>query len=148
MKFTETHGRSVAKTLTVRVLFTLSHFLNGYIVTGTWALSAQIAGVATLINMFLFWAHERAWNWAQWNRNPADGLMFKDGQPRTISKSVTWRILITCSNFLIPYFLTGSMGKALAFLTIATFLNIAIYYLHERAWNRIGWGKRVIAESA
>jgi uncharacterized membrane protein len=37
--------------------------------------------------------------------------------------------------------MTGSIGKALAFLTIATFLNIAIYYGHERAWNQSKWGK-------
>jgi uncharacterized membrane protein len=147
MKYTETHSRSVAKTLTVRVLFTLSHLVNGFIVTGAWALGAQIAGVATLINMFLFWAHERSWNWAQWNRQPKDGLMFFEGQPRTISKSITWRIVITCSNFLIPYLLTGSIGKALAFLTIATVMNITIYYLHERAWNRVKWGKTVVEET-
>ncbi|CAB4241885.1 Domain of unknown function DUF2061, membrane [uncultured Caudovirales phage] len=147
-KFTETHARTVTKTLTVRVLFTLSHLLNGFIVTGALALSAQIAGVATLINMFLFWAHERVWNYAQWNRKPGDTKMFVDGQPRTISKSITWRGLITCSNFLIPYFMTGSMGKALAFLTIATILNIVVYYCHERAWNRVTWGKKEIVDNS
>jgi hypothetical protein len=147
-KFTETHQRTVAKTLTVRVLFTLSHLLNGFIVTGALALSAQIAGVATLINMFLFWAHDRAWNYAQWNRKPGDTKMFIDGQPRTISKSITWRGLITASNFLIPYFMTGSMGKALAFLTIATILNIFVYYTHERVWNRVTWGKKEIVDTS
>ena len=146
MKFKETHARTVAKTLTVRVLFTLSHLLNGFIITGAWIIGAQIAGVATLINMSLFWAHERTWNWFQWNRQPEDDRFFKDGHPRTISKSITWRALITCSNFLIPYFMTGSIGKALAFLTIATFLNIAIYYGHERLWNMISWGKTSIVD--
>jgi uncharacterized membrane protein len=146
MKFKETHARTVAKTLTVRVLFTLSHLLNGFIITGAWIIGAQIAGVATLINMFLFWAHERTWNWFQWNRKPEDDKFFKDGHPRTISKSITWRALITCSNFLIPYFMTGSIGKALAFLTIATFMNLGIYYGHERLWNTIRWGKTSIIE--
>lgn len=141
MKYTETHQRSVAKTITVRVLFTLSHFINGFIVTGTWALTAQIAGLATLINMFLFWAHERIWNWVQWNRKPKDNLMFFEGQPRTISKSVTWRLLITTSNFVIPYLITGSWGSAVLYAGIATILNAAIYYGHERAWNRVSWGK-------
>ena len=49
--------------------------------------------------------------------------------------------LITANNFLIPYFTTGSWQAALAFLTVATFLNIVVYYLHERAWNMISWGK-------
>lgn len=139
--YNETHARSIAKTLTIRVLFSLSHLVNGFIISGSWVIGAQILGIAAVINMTLHWLHERGWNWFQWNRKPEDNKFFKDGHPRTISKSITWRALITCSNFLIPYFLTGSLGKALAFLTIATFMNIVIYYTHERVWNRVSWGK-------
>lgn len=141
MKYLESHKRSIAKTLTIRVCFSLSHLVNGFIISGSWIIGAQILGLAAVINMTLHWLHERGWNWLQWNRKPEDDKLFKDGHPRTISKSITWRILITCSNFLIPYFLTGSLGKALAFLTIATFMNIVIYYTHERVWNRFSWGK-------
>jgi uncharacterized membrane protein len=139
--YSESHARSVSKTLTVRVCFTLSHILNGFIVTGSWMTGVTIASFAVLINMFLFWGHERIWNWFQWNRKPKDNLFFVDGHPRTISKSVTWRAIITFNNFMIPFLTTGSWKAALAFLTVATFLNIAVYYLHERAWNLIKWGK-------
>ena len=141
MKYNENHIRSIVKTLTVRVCFTLSHILNGFIVTGSLMTGVQIATFATLINMALFWIHERLWNYAQWNRNPHDNLLFKDGHPRTISKSITWRILITINNFAIPYFTTGSWQSALTFATIATFLNIIVYYTHERVWNLIKWKK-------
>ena len=141
IKFKETQQRSIAKTLTIRVLFSLSHLINGFIVSGSWIIGAQILGIAAVVNMFLHWGHERAWNWAQWNRQPGDTVMFVDGQPRTISKSITWRALITINNFLIPYITTGSWKTAVAFLTIATVMNIVIYYTHERVWNRIGWGK-------
>lgn len=141
MMFTESHVRTVAKTLTVRVCFTLSHILNGYIVTGSWMTGVAIASFAVVINMLLFWSHDRVWNWFQWNRKPKDGAFFIDGYPRTISKSATWRALITLNNFLIPFITTGSWQIALAFLTIATFLNIVVYYTHERVWNKIKWGK-------
>jgi uncharacterized membrane protein len=141
MMYSESHARSVSKTLTVRVCFTLSHILNGFIVTGSWMTGVTIASFAVLINMFLFWGHDRIWNWFQWNRKPKDNLFFVDGHPRTISKSVTWRAIITFNNFMIPFLTTGSWKAALAFLTVATFLNIAVYYLHERAWNLIKWGK-------
>lgn len=143
MKYTETQLRSVFKTLTIRVLFSLSHLVNGFIVSGSWIIGAQIVGIAAVINMCLHWAHERGWNYAQWNRKPKDDLMFLDGQPRTISKSITWRILITFNNFMIPYLTTGSWKSAVAFLTIATFMNIVIYYTHERVWNKINFGKDV-----
>ena len=141
MTYSESHPRSVAKTLTVRVCFTLSHILNGYIVTGSWMTGVTIASFAVLINMLLFWGHERVWNWVQWNRKPQDNMFFVDGHPRTISKSVAWRAIITLNNFLIPFITTGSWKAALAFLTVATFLNIVVYYLHERAWNLVKWGK-------
>jgi len=141
--FVETHQRTIIKTLTIRVLFTLSHLLNGYIVTGDLLIGAQIAGVAAIINMFLFWIHDRAWEFASWNRKPENTKLFVDGHPRTISKSITWRGLITINNFMIPFILTGSWQSAATFLGIATLLNIVVYYAHERVWNFISWGKKI-----
>jgi len=140
-KFKETQKRSIIKTVTIRVLFSLSHLVNGFIVSGSWVIGAQILGIAAVVNMLLHWGHERAWDWVQWNRKPGNNSMFQDGQPRTISKSITWRILITINNFLIPYITTGSWQTAVAFLTIATVMNVVIYYVHERVWNKINWGK-------
>ena len=146
VKFNEKHPRSLIKTLSIRVCFTLSHLVNGFIVSGAWIVGAQIAGVAALVNATLFWLHERIWNNTQWNRKPSCSLTFSEGQARTISKSITWRALITINNFLIPYLLTGSWKTAAAFLTIATIMNIVIYYTHERIWDRIVWGKQSNAE--
>jgi len=145
--FVESHKRTIAKTLTIRVLFTLSHLLNGYIVTGDLVIGAQIAGVAAIINMSLFWLHDRAWEFASWNRKPEDTKLFVDGHPRTISKSVTWRGLITINNFMIPFILTGSWQSAAVFLGIATVLNIVVYYAHERVWNIFSWGKKIRVDS-
>jgi uncharacterized membrane protein len=141
--YTEEHKRSIVKTLTIRVCFSLSHLLNGFIVSGSWLIGAQIVGIAAIVNMTLHWLHERAWNYAQWNRKPGDTKLFLDGQPRTISKSITWRALITINNFVIPYLATGSWKAAATFLTIATIMNIVIYYTHERVWNRVSWGKAI-----
>lgn len=141
MKFIENHPRTIAKVISWRVLLTISHIVNGFIVTGSWTTGLQIAGLAAVINSVLYWAHERGWNFAQWNRKPKDDLLFFEGQPRTISKIVTWRVLITASNFLIPFIMTGSWGSAALFLGIATVVNVALFYTHERLWNRIVWGK-------
>jgi uncharacterized membrane protein len=144
MKFKENHKRSLAKVISWRVLLTISHFVNGFIVTGSIAIGLQIAGWAAIINSALYWIHERVWNWVQWNRKPKDGLMFQDGLPRSTSKMITWRVLINFSNFLIPFFMTGSWGKAAAFFTIAVLVNVLLYIGHERLWNRISWGKDVV----
>ena len=141
MKFTEQHPRTIAKVISWRVALTTSHIVNAFIVTGSWVTGLQIAGLAAVINSILFWLHERAWNRAQWNRKPQEDLKFVEGQPRTVSKILTWRVLITASNFIIPFIITGSFGSAALFAGIATLVNMFIFWAHERIWNRVTWGK-------
>ena len=131
----------MAKVISWRVALTSSHLINAFIVTGSWITGLQIAGLAAIVNSVLFWLHERVWNQSQWNRKPDNQTKFIEGQPRTISKILTWRVLITISNFMIPFVMTGSWKLGLSFLTLATVVNIAIYWGHERVWNRVSWGK-------
>ena len=144
MKFTEQHSRTLAKTVSWRILLTISHFVNGLIVTGSIAVGLQIAGWSLIINSALYWMHERIWNWFQWNKKPTDNLFFVDGHPRTTTKMITWRAIVNFSNFFIPYFMTGSWGAASAFFTIAVIVNMTLFYAHERIWNRISWGKKLV----
>lgn len=139
--FKETQSRTVAKVVSWRVALTISHLVNAFIVTGSWITGLQIAGLAAVINSALFWLHERAWNRAQWNRQADERITFNEGQTRTVGKILTWRVLITVSNFVIPFIMTGSWQSGLAFLTLATLVNIVIYWTHERVWNRVTWGK-------
>ena len=141
MTFIEKHPRTLVKTISWRVLLTISHFVNALIVTGSMAMAASIAGWSAVINSGLYWLHERVWNWVQWNKKPADGRFFVDGHPRTTTKMITWRLIVNFSNFLVPFFMTGSWGQAAAFFTIAVFINMALFYLHERGWNLVVWGK-------
>jgi uncharacterized membrane protein len=140
-KFYEKHPRALAKTVTWRMLVTISHVINGFIVSGSIVTGLKIAGWSLVINSGLYWLHERIWNWVQWNKKPADGLFFIDGHPRTTTKMITWRVIVNFSNFFIPYFMTGSWGQAAAFFTISVIVNMILYYGHERVWNRVSWGK-------
>jgi uncharacterized membrane protein len=147
MKFTEKHPRTIVKAVSWRVLLTISHFINGVIVTGSMMVALKIASWSALINTVLYWLHERTWNWFQWNRKPDDNIFFQDGHPRTATKMITWRIIVNFSNFFIPFFMTGSWGTAGVFFTIAVVINMILFYLHERGWNRIKWGKGTIKEA-
>lgn len=142
MKYNELRMRTIAKTVSWRLLLTASHIVNGLIVSGSIMIGLQIAGLAAIINSILYWLHERAWNIFQWNRKDKEETgTFVEGNPRTISKIVTWRILITVSNFVIPFILTGSFGQAVLFAGLATVVNMVLYYTHERVWNMFNWGK-------
>jgi uncharacterized membrane protein len=60
---------------------------------------------------------------------------------RSILKAVSWRTLGTIDTFVISWFITGRVEVAgsIAGLELAT--KIAWYYLHERIWAAIGWGR-------
>lgn len=146
MIYSESHLRSIIKVISWRVLITISHVVNGLIATGDLVLGLKIAGMALIINSVLFWIHERSWNFFQWDRKEDVNQPFKEGQPRSLTKVVSWRILITASNFIIPFVITGDWGQAALFTGMATVINMILFWSHERIWNRIRWQKKAIQE--
>lgn len=142
IKFNETQSRSIVKSISWRILQTISHIVNGFIVTGSLLMGLKIAGLAAIINSILYWIHERVWNLNQWNRKPDENVKFSEGQSRFLSKMISWRIIVTITNFIIPFILTGSWGEAALFTGMATLVNMFLFWGHENLWNRIKWGKK------
>jgi len=60
---------------------------------------------------------------------------------RSVTKTVTYRILIVISTFIVTYFLTGEVRLSIEITAVANIINTFLYFLHERIWNRIGWGR-------
>src|SRR3978361_1332551 len=59
---------------------------------------------------------------------------------RSIAKTITWRIIAEVDTFTVSYLITGSMAWSLSIVGIESTTKTVLYYLHERAWGRIGWG--------
>ena len=70
-------------------------------------------------------------------------MTFIERLNRTLIKVISWRIVITASNFLLTFFLTGSWQTGLAFVGLAAIVNTLVYALHERGWNYIQLGKTI-----
>jgi uncharacterized membrane protein len=60
---------------------------------------------------------------------------------RSFAKSITWRILAIIVTFGSIYFLTGETDTATAGTILTNTINFVLYYLHERVWNSVKWGK-------
>lgn len=60
---------------------------------------------------------------------------------RTFVKTITYRIVIIISIFTITFLTTGEISDALAITSITAVTGTVIYYIHERIWNNIHWGK-------
>ena len=62
---------------------------------------------------------------------------------RSLGKVVTWRILVTITNFIGGWLASGSWQVGLGVVSFALVVNSVLYYFHERIWNRINAGKEV-----
>lgn len=67
--------------------------------------------------------------------------------PRSFSKVISWRVTVTLSNFLGAWWTSGSMAAGLGFAGFALVVNSALYFVHERAWNRVSWAKDIASET-
>lgn len=64
-----------------------------------------------------------------------------DTHRRSIVKALSWRLIATLITSAIAWFITGKLDFALKIGAIDAFLKLGAYYLHERTWSRITFGK-------
>lgn len=71
-----------------------------------------------------------------------DAVHGAESHTRSVLKAFSWRTLGTVDTFVISWVMTGrlSLAGSIAGLEFAT--KIAWYYLHERIWAGIRWGRR------
>ena len=67
--------------------------------------------------------------------------MIHETHARSLVKTVSWRVVIFASDFLLAYWLTRRIEFASTFAIIKFFLGFVLYFLHERGWNRVQWGR-------
>ena len=63
-----------------------------------------------------------------------------ESQTRTIIKTVSWRIFGTLITAAVVWKMTGRAELGLSVGTLDCLIKLIGYYLHERAWNSIGFG--------
>jgi uncharacterized membrane protein len=71
-------------------------------------------------------------------------LRFYEKAMRSLGKVVTWRILVTVTNFVGGYLASGSWAVGLGVVSFALVVNSILYFFHERVWNRIDAGKTIV----
>ncbi|MFA5796384.1 MAG: DUF2061 domain-containing protein [Candidatus Shapirobacteria bacterium] len=60
---------------------------------------------------------------------------------RSILKAISWRIIGTLDTFLISFLITGKFKFAISISGIELLTKFSLYFMHERIWNRIRFGK-------
>lgn len=73
-------------------------------------------------------------------------MRFTERIPRSVLKVITWRVLVTLTNFIGGWVASGSWMVGLGVVSFALVVNSILYFIHERAWNRSDWGRREAGE--
>ena len=70
--------------------------------------------------------------------------MYKETNIRSIAKGISWRVVATTTTVIIVYLFFGRLDLAIAAGLIETVLKVALYWGHEKIWQKIYWGRQRI----
>ncbi len=130
----DSHTRSVVKGLSWRCLGTLDTFIIATLVTGYEFEQAGLIAIAEIFTkIFFYYLHERIW-----------GLLkkrYSESHYGSVGKAVSWRIVGTMDTILLSTLITGSFNKGISIGGIELVTKIVLYYLHERLWRIIPFGR-------
>jgi len=65
----------------------------------------------------------------------------KEKPYRSVVKALSWRATGTLDTIVVAYLVTGTIKWALSIGCVELFTKVALYYVHERVWNRIPFGR-------
>ena len=144
----EGHLRSLIKGASWRMVGTMDTIFLSFIFTGKISTALSIGGVELFTKIFLFYLHERVWmriKFGTW-------LTVENGQEvkhekhfRSVIKGVSWRGVGSLDTFWIALVVNHQAPHATqtAFYIAGTevITKVALFWLHERIWMRVGWGR-------
>ena len=65
---------------------------------------------------------------------------------RTLAKAISYRILGVIATTVVALIITGQPRVAIGVGVADSLSKFFVYYAHERAWNRIGFGRPKVPE--
>ena len=65
----------------------------------------------------------------------------KEKPSRSLLKALSWRVTGTLDTILITYLITGRAKWAFSVGFVELFTKVFLYFVHERIWDRLGFGR-------
>jgi len=60
---------------------------------------------------------------------------------RSAIKAISWRVIGTADTFLLSLLITHEAVTAASIASFEVLTKTILYYMHERGWNNISWGR-------
>ena len=67
--------------------------------------------------------------------------MTMDKPYRSLVKAVSWRLTGSVDTLVISFLITGKLTWALTISGVELFTKIGLYYVHERIWEKLSFGR-------
>jgi uncharacterized membrane protein len=64
-----------------------------------------------------------------------------DSHTRSLAKAVSYRVLGSAATALVVYVFSGNMPLSASVGGLDMVIKIVLYFLHERLWNHIPFGR-------
>jgi uncharacterized membrane protein len=61
---------------------------------------------------------------------------------RSLLKAISYRVLSVTADSAAAYFFTRDMALSAGIVIFVNSYSTVLYYLHERAWANIHWGRK------
>lgn len=68
--------------------------------------------------------------------------MFRETPARSLAKAISWRVLATLTTSLLVFAFTRHLALSLTVGGVEFVAKIAMFWLHERAWNQVSFGRQ------
>jgi len=65
-----------------------------------------------------------------------------ENKARSLIKSITYRAIAFTVLMIIIWYATGDLVKTTTISVTFQTIQIILYYIHERVWEKVGWGKQ------
>jgi uncharacterized membrane protein len=131
--------RSLVKGLTWRVFATSDTIFLAWVFTGSITAAISIGALELVTKTILYYVHERVWVHIvrRWRKKGAKKVMKKT----SVGKALTWRFLASLDTTFLAWLVTGNIIAAVSIGGVEIFTKLFFYYVHERLWSRVSWGR-------
>lgn len=73
-------------------------------------------------------------------------MSYTEKHSRSIAKAISYRIVSVIVDLSLVYALTRKIELTVGIVILSNAVSIFVYYFHERAWNKVHFGRHLIKE--
>jgi uncharacterized membrane protein len=139
----ETQARTIVKAIIYRFFSVVAIMLLSLLFGASMSSAGIVGLIVIVVGTAIYYAHDRLWLLTNWARND-QGI---DDVKRSIIKTIIYRAITMVVSYLIAIFVIKSNSSNAVLFAIAQALtNMTFFFIVERVFNFISWGK-VVPES-